>query len=86
MADYSLTKKQEAAVAELKKAFAACRRAGVYFWDDYCEIRAINGRVALNVCVDPNGSDGPFDREQATNVFSLPTSNADDPLYVKLRD
>jgi hypothetical protein len=81
MTDYTLTKKQQEAVENLRKAHAACRRAGVYFWDDYCTVRAVNGRAVRTVTVDPRDTDGELDRTQVTDVFTLSNMNADDTLY-----
>ena len=82
---YELTKAQEAAVKELEAALRKCNRAGVYLWDDYGSIRAVNGRVVRHI--SPDDSYGEMlDRSQVYDV-STPkcwhSSNSDDTLYVQ---
>jgi hypothetical protein len=48
----ALTPAQKKAVDELKKAFAAAKRANVYFYQVLDSVHALNGRVVHSVVTD----------------------------------
>lgn len=53
-----LTPAQIKAVAELKKAFAAAKRANVYFYQVLDSVHALNGRVVHSVVTNSDSDRG----------------------------
>lgn len=83
MRDYSLTPKQCKKFAQLKRAFTECEKAGLYVWDDYGKISAVNGLVVKQVCPDES-YDARLEDDSVSMFYPRcwGSSNADDPLFV----
>ncbi len=86
---YSLTPEQLKAFKALERAFRKCEKVGIYCWDDYGTISAVNGNLVESVAPENNPEKygfAPLDRDMTSCFFSPAWhgSNADDPLYVKL--
>ena len=81
--DYSLTPDQMKAFAALKRAFARCNKEGVYVWDNYGFISAVNS-YAINSIICGYGEEEIDDMQvESFSPKGYRGSNADDPLYVE---
>lgn len=82
----ALTPDQEKASAELKRAFTACTKAGVYLWDDYGTIAAVNGRNISHLGTDESyGEEVDRNHIRGVNPKCWHSGNADDPIYIERR-
>lgn len=78
-----LTPEQDKAIASLERALSKCVKAGLYLWDDYGTISAVDGNNVSSL--DITETDSPLDRDKVS-ILICPAwhgSNADDPLYVR---
>lgn len=85
---YYPTKAQQGAIAELERALAKCSRAGVYLWDNYGTLSAVNGQVVNSVTTHPRVDTQPLDDDQVLELGQPAcwnTSNSDDQLFVELK-
>jgi hypothetical protein len=86
MINYSLTREQQDIFNELIKVLVKCDKSGIYLWDNYGTISAVNGNVVE--CV---ASDDTLDKPLNSNMVEWVSpscwkhGNADDPLYVSLK-
>ena len=82
----ALSPEQTKAFTQLKTALTKCAKAGIYLWDDYGTISAVNGNFVEEITTDPKTGD-ELDRGEVSTVSSKAWhgSNADDTLYVRLR-
>lgn len=81
--DTRLTPEQRKVFANLKRAFTACEKAGIYLWDNYGSVSAVNGRVVNMISTDNRC--GEFFDQDGLDYWSPENwhgSNADDSLYV----
>lgn len=82
----ALTPEQKKAFAQLKRAFTACAMSGLYLWDNYGTVSAVNGKgIACLVTdsgrgelADPSNFEGFVPKRWGS-------ANADDPLYIERR-
>jgi len=83
MKSYELTEKQKKAFINLKKAFTRCCKEGLYIWDNYGDISAVNGEIVAEVCTDSRWSEKIdfLDVEEFTPKC-WGGSNTDDTLYI----
>lgn len=82
----ALTPEQKKAFAQLKRAFTACAKAGLYIWDDYGRVAAVNGKGID--CLVADSSCGELADRDNFEVFKPKrwgSANSDDPLYIQLR-
>ncbi len=80
-----LTPDQKKALAQLKRAFTACEKAGLYVWDNYGTISAVNGKNITGITTDARcGELLDQVNTQGFNSKVWGSANADDPLYVQL--
>lgn len=86
--DYELTPTQAKAFASLERAMRKCKAAGVYLWDDYGTISAVNGRKLNAVTTNPKDTER-LDDAMVTRMPGSASSkcwrgsNADDALFVE---
>lgn len=82
----ALTPEQKAAFTQLKRAFTACAKAGLYLWDDDGTIAATNGKHIERLGTDKSYGE-PLDRSniEGVNPACWHASNSDDPLYIERR-
>jgi len=86
---YEPTSAQVKAFRQLVAALKACSQAGLYVWDDYGTISAVNGLVVKWVAPEEYNRDNllALDRDQVLTIHTScwRGSNADDTLYVELK-
>ncbi len=80
----ALTPEQQKAFRRLKQAFAACAKSGLYLWDNYGDISAVNGGGIDCITTDSRGGE-LLDESNLARLRPKKwgSSNADDPLYVQ---
>jgi hypothetical protein len=84
--DYAITSGQGKAFRNLMRAFKKCEDAGLYVWDNYGTISAVDGRVVRSVCSDASYGEELNDLHVSYfNSKCWHSSNADDQLYVMRR-
>lgn len=81
--DVSLTHEQKKAFLSLKRAFEKCSKSGVYVWDNYGRISAVNGKIVQEVNTG-GGYDDILDDTAYVSFFPscLGNSVSDDKLFV----
>lgn len=85
--DISLTKLQSGAFKRLESAFKECQRLGMYLWDNYGSISAVNGRDIKCLAPDdtlPHRLDE--DMVSSLSVTCWHGSNADDKLFIRFKN
>jgi hypothetical protein len=76
---FELTERQRRAFLKLKRAYEECKKAGVYFYDNYGELSAVDSDKIE--CYNDNSENGILDNGGNPNTFNIPVSWADDPHY-----
>lgn len=83
MRNYKLTPKQQELFRSLNDALNACLDAGLYIWDNYGTLSAVNGHVITTVAPDESLGE-PLDVDSVSSVdFIWLNSCSDDALFVK---
>ena len=80
---FPLTTAQRAACASLTRALQRCAREGVYLWDYYGTITAVNGKQVGAVAHDDVASGIPMELVDQIDVYSgdgWGDATSDDPL------
>ena len=80
----ALTPEQKKALSTLKRAFTACSKAGLYVWDDYGSLSAVNGKHIARLGTDSRYGE-VLDRGlvERFNPKCYGPGCADDPLYIE---
>lgn len=82
----ALTPEQKKALMQLKRAFTACAKAGLYLWDNYGSVAAVNGKGIACITTDARcGELADHNNFEEFTPKHWGAANADDPLYVQLR-
>tara|TARA_Y100001936_G_C15925489_1_gene586434 strand:+ start:694 stop:1002 length:309 start_codon:yes stop_codon:yes gene_type:complete len=86
-----LTEAQKKAVAQLKRAFAAAKKANVHFYTVLGDIQALNGNLVQEVITDVTG-----DRERAdcsirefyppVSIADIGSEFADDEHFIRFKN
>ena len=86
MDNYDLTAEQMKVFKKLKRVLSECSKLGIYIWDDYGTISAVNGNIVNGVVPDENIGE-ELDRSQVESIYEKcwKGSNADDTLFVELK-
>lgn len=92
MESYELTAEQDKAVDALERALKKCAEAGVYLWDNYGTISAVNALTISSIVTSDHGEPLDHDQVRELRFFTskgtggLPlwrAANADDALFVE---
>jgi hypothetical protein len=83
--EYGLTPIQKKAWTKFIRCFRRCRELGIYIWDDYGSLAAVDGHVVKCIAPDADLIE-LLDHDQVSREDSKLSANADDPLFISFKE